>query len=123
MSWLTTVNAKGALPLLEAARMLLDDPDAWVQGAYAKDADGLPAHEMSPEACRWCLSGAIRALCPLDGGYPLALNRQTARRYLGIATGLPIPDFNDNATHAEVLAALDKAIELAMADAYPAGGA
>jgi hypothetical protein len=37
---------------------LLDKPEKWTQGAYAKDANGRIVSALSPEATCWDVSGA-----------------------------------------------------------------
>ena len=47
------------LDALKAVRALLDKPEKWTQGAYAKTRSGIYVASSSPNACKWCLSGAI----------------------------------------------------------------
>lgn len=44
---------------LRAVRTLLDTPDRWTQGAYARDSEGKIVSTLDPVAVRWCLDGAI----------------------------------------------------------------
>lgn len=39
----------------------------WHQGSLAKDSNGDPATPESPDACSWCLTGAIWAVCDHKG--------------------------------------------------------
>ena len=47
-------------------RELLDSPEKWIQGEFAVDASGHPVSEISPTACKWCLSGAVYHCYPSD---------------------------------------------------------
>mgnify|MGYP001559165452 CR=1 FL=1 len=44
---------------------LLDGPEKWTQGAFARDRRGEDVDSDRPEAVCWCLSGAITK-CHLD---------------------------------------------------------
>lgn len=80
---------------LKAARKLIERPDSWCQGTFLSN-DG-----------RRCASGAL-----VDVGASLCDTSYTA---LGFACGNSIVcEWNDapKRTHAEVLAAFDRAIEL-----------
>lgn len=46
---------------------LLDSPEKWCQGPYAEDASGEAVDERSPDACSWCLVGAISRCYMPDG--------------------------------------------------------
>lgn len=39
---------------------VLTDESKWCQHYYAKDKDGVPVSRLSPEACKFCLSGAMQ---------------------------------------------------------------
>ena len=99
---------------LIAARALIEDEERWTKGAMARDKNGAPCESGGTPVC-WCASGAIM-MCELK---KRSADSEGAMRYLREA--LPpwamrnVPQFNDNShtTHAEVLAAFDKAIDLA----------
>lgn len=38
---------------------LLSDPTKWIQGAFARDADGVNVSSQNKEAVCWCLQGAL----------------------------------------------------------------
>lgn len=38
---------------------LLDKPEKWCKGAYAKNAANEETHWQAPEASSWCLDGAL----------------------------------------------------------------
>lgn len=52
-------DAKIGREILEAAADLLSHPGAWAQGGGAFDSKGEPRVFDSPEACSWCLYGAL----------------------------------------------------------------
>jgi hypothetical protein len=96
---------------LEAVYRLIEKPENWTQGAYARSANGALDRHGDDEwvaedaaACQWCLLGA-GIKCGIDVGdmydklFPLA--REAPH------------EFNDNHTHAEVLALLKSAIDRA----------
>jgi hypothetical protein len=95
---------------LRAARALIEDPKHWTQGSYGLDSSG---HGVSTrrinEAVCFCSWGAlVRVGIDVIGG------RSAEERYLDMGMGnRGVGNFNDTHTHAEVLAAFDKAIELA----------
>lgn len=44
---------------LRRAKELISDPNAWTQGCFAEDADGLHVEPRDPSARTWCAVGAI----------------------------------------------------------------
>ena len=90
-----------AADVLTEARKLIEDPADWTQGEES-DGNG-----------RRC---AIRALADANGSDELlALTRPPSYRHLKAAMGdRMISAFNDSHSHAEVLAAFDRAIYLAL---------
>lgn len=38
---------------------LLATPDTWTQNAYAENACGIAVDARGPNACRWCIEGAL----------------------------------------------------------------
>lgn len=49
------------LALLLEAREMINDHDSWTVGENARDALHRSVYPGSPEACKWCLYGAIEA--------------------------------------------------------------
>lgn len=91
---------------LRAARVLIQDPVNWIQDQPAVDAFGELCASSSTRAVAWCSMGALTAV---------AVNlrqeiqaREALYRQLG---NIGIAEFNDNSSHAEVLALFDGAIE------------
>lgn len=84
---------------------LLADPDAWTQRADARDASGMSIAFDSPTAVCWCLYGAMHRCVPRDAW-------QEVGDALRAAAGpVALSQFNDQATHADVLALIERAKE------------
>lgn len=99
---------RDAVAVLREARKLLDR--GWCQGALALDDKGSKIYEKSPAACRWCLLGAIGAA----SNWRHAPSKK-AISMLRVSTEWEQPaNWNDapGRTQAEVLAAVDRAVEL-----------
>ncbi len=92
---------------LKDARKLIEKPENWTQGAAARAKDGGETYCEGVYAVCFCAVGAIRRSEP--GGCWGLLR---AADYLRDVCA-NIPEFNDNHTHAEVLAKFDEAIVLA----------
>jgi hypothetical protein len=95
--------------MLTEARSLIKK--GWTQGSFAKDVNGNEVDPKSSQAVSWCSLGAMEAACycPRDSRLPIL---DILRRAAGTCV---ISDWNDhpNTTKEEILAAFDKAIELA----------
>ena len=101
----------GAKQILIDARKLIEAPERWTQHTYAKTKNGLEVSSRDRRAVCWCSAGAYNKVTEdMDYSSPKALLAWDA---LVSATGI-VTKFNDTHTHAEVLAAFDKAIEMAV---------
>lgn len=95
--------------VLREARKLIERPEAWTRGAFARSSAQWPVASDDAEAACWCIHGAInrisRIACREDG----AMDAKIALRN---ALPASIALFNDDpsTTHADVLAAFDRAI-------------
>ncbi len=97
------------LEALKAARELISDPAKWTQGVLARDGEGAAVSPRSAEAVCWCAAGSLHKVLPA---------RTKPESFDAIYSSLeaisPNPVFyNDTHTHAEVMAMVDRAIEIA----------
>ena len=103
--------------LLTKAKAVIADPRRWVQGVYAKDAEGQVIGTLSPDAVCWCSLGALEKVAHEENTYS---THSTAAGYLSKVSDecgySGIPDFNDNSSHKIVMRAWDRAIFLAKED-------
>ena len=90
---------------LREARALIKR--GWCQGVPARDAKGNHVDLYGDEACKWCAWGAVRRVT--DSSIALAFLNQSCGKYSHIVT------FNEvrGRQKRQVLAAFDRAIELA----------
>ena len=87
---------------------LLESPDRWCQGASARNEKGDGIYSESPDACRWCIAGAILRIYGSLGCPAVYEKMQDA---LGLKRTDSLILFNDNrkTTHEQILAAAKKA--------------
>ena len=95
--------------VLRDAKALISDPAKWTQKAAARDIEGAEVAFGDEDAVCWCALGAIWRAVPNNDVETDAIFA------LSNAMGMGVPLFNDAHTHPEVLAAFDRAIELAEA--------
>lgn len=97
--------------ILRAARRLIEDPEHWARGAFARNQFGVSTGITSPTACSWCSIGALHKVS--DNAEEAKVHLKLAISQLHPSLGGEIADFNDlhSITHAEVLAVFDKAIQ------------
>ncbi len=105
------MNNTQIVAVLEAAKAKIATPAQWTQNDYAKDAEGNGVGSASASAVCFCSIGAMMAVT--DG----AACCWVAVKVLTDVVGGNIVYFNDakERTHAEVIAAWDKAIAIAKA--------
>ena len=105
--------------VLSRARELIDTPEKWIQGSAALDADDNRVHVYSKKACKFCLGGAIDRVRFYMGEKPVLYTEcrqwiydNNAKLHIYWARD-SIPAFNDHyeTTHADVLRAIDEAIQ------------
>ena len=94
---------------------LLEKPESWCQGMFAKTKEGIMVHPISPNASQWCISGAIHKVYRDDH----VLNSAELEAFRKLLDVLDYPNnfyasivgWNDDSkrTHAEVLALLKEA--------------
>lgn len=98
---------------LRAVRAVIDTPEKWTKGAFARKVNGDPGSYS--EAVCFCILGAIRVALSNN-----RFLRTDLRNHLRVALPNPIEhdaldDFNDapSTTHADVMALFDVAIKKA----------
>lgn len=106
---------KTAVEILKAARAVIEKPESWTKGYYAKAEDRTWTISNGPKAVCFCSIGAIEKATGkvhYGGGWPFEAEYML-RRAADVSN---IADFNDapERTHEEVLAIFDRAIELAV---------
>ena len=126
------MNATAPTPrdLLVEARTLIARPEAWTQGAAARDADGEPVGVEHEDAVSWCATGAIncamyRHADSLEVPPPLQRARERAGtiltdtvRALTLGHYTEATTYNDQTNHGCIVHAFD----IAIADADRLGG-
>lgn len=119
------VNLTRAIGVLEAGRQVIDRPNSWIKGWFAKDNQGNELEAIESGACRFCTVGAIYKAHDINSAEyskhkpPVAL----AFDYLGDAMSTDggmavVPDVNDHpkTKHKHVLMSFDFAILMAKDD-------
>lgn len=107
---------------LRAARKLIEKPESWTQGNYAKDSEGWSASvPWGDDAVCYCSAGAIYSASRSFGTEGAALAIDALRAAIGGNPNIPessVIAWNDalDRTYPEVLAAFDHAISLAKAN-------
>lgn len=108
-----------AVETLTKVRELLASPERWTQGFFARDSAGTICNFADANAACWCLSGALARVLPEDtdeheerydaaGEYLQAALPERSR-----TAGYIAWQDKPQRTHAEVLALVDRAIEIA----------
>ena len=99
--------------VLTEARNLISEPEHWIQGVYARDAQGLPTDWGSPEAVCWCVTGAILKAAAAIQEQSIEHHALVMRSIKELMFGIDsnIYTFNDSHNHAEVLEMIGRAIE------------
>jgi hypothetical protein len=94
--------------ILRRARAKIERSECWTQGNFAIDKDGCTVNPEDSAAVCWCGYGALINASgePLSNS-PMA---DAAQAVLENTVGVWFPDWQDDRTHAEVLAAFDRAI-------------
>lgn len=111
------VAERSTVEILRAARERITPVERWTTGVEARDAADHLVDADDPAAVKWCMAGAVYA----EGGdatsspsYGVTPMGRLLNRAIGSTGAGP---WNDSHTHEEVLAALDRAIQLAEQEA------
>lgn len=95
---------------MQAARDLIADPERWTQGAYARDEYGEGVDACDETAVCWCSIGALRKVFAEAECVPDSIHDAYKRISESFGVYGNLANKNDDYTHAQVLAAWDKAI-------------
>ena len=113
---------KTAVQTLREARALIEAPERWTRGELARDKNGDFCAPRSANAVCWCSEGAMKKVGRTVAAWRLlesaVPNRNITRFNDGTYKNKPLGKQPRPAPvrHRKVLAAFDKAIELAEAD-------
>jgi hypothetical protein len=88
--------------ILIAGRALIADPEHWTQGAIARNLENRSINSDRADACKFCSIGALNKCSTNKNSAPIIALMVTMEGNVSC--------FNDTHTHAEVLAAWDRAI-------------
>lgn len=108
--------ARAEAPIVTAADVLKRAASVlrrgWCRGELARDAAGKTVIPEAPEACAWCMAGAV-----FRARYELSVQHMDSGPVLRLArsvVGHPLPQWNDAQTDAAVvIAALERTARLA----------
>src|SRR5262245_12528162 len=100
---------------LKKVRELLGDASRWTRGTNARAADDRPVIWSHPEACKWCVNGALLKVFVIDpksDPYPESFNRAESvlAKCAGSLYDTGYIDANDTLEHPDVLKILDCAV-------------
>jgi hypothetical protein len=99
--------------ILIAARALIERPEDWCRGAYARSATGRECFPTSPHAKSRCGLGAVSAAMNMSVPYWMGARACLVEKALMAAIGgVDFGPWQDHATHTQVVAAFDRAISM-----------
>lgn len=99
---------------LVEARKLISNPANWTKNAFARNKHGDLAKVTSPTATCFCFVGAVTRVDPKNISRHMRFLRAKIapnippKRYVALAQA--VYNFNDNASHSELLAKIDELI-------------
>lgn len=96
---------------LVRARAVIQDPQRWTQGWFAKDSNGRECGSLDPEAVAWDMMGAVRRACVGEGPPVTSLIYACRRALQSAANGLELSYVNDFGSHRRVIETFDAAIK------------
>jgi hypothetical protein len=82
---------------VQRVAQLLSKPERWTKNHSALKADGVPVDPQNPEACAWCLSGALDAMKINGSADPAGFYKahKTITQVITDRGFSSIPSFND----------------------------
>ena len=103
-----------AISVIDTTLNILNAPEKWTQGEYARDKDGDPIDHHDPQATCWCLDGAFHKAMRINqcdyGSSPAVLTRHALRHSLNNPERTYV-EYNDhpNTTYNGIIALLNRA--------------
>jgi len=88
---------------------LFTDPKRWTTLAMARDKNGSPVHETSPDACCWCLLGGMNYVYPMQTDAAKTVRGKLQDVLIKSRQPSSITSFNDFHSPSEVLDLCKKA--------------
>ena len=100
--------------VLIAARSLIDHPNKWIKGNYAKDKNGVIVAVADRYAVCFCSKGAIIKTSSWDDIVQVEDDLNEATRLVtdGVFTSIILFNDHPQTTHDQILKVFDKAIEI-----------
>jgi hypothetical protein len=100
--------------LLTKAKKLIDKPKNWTQGAFARNEINIAVPVSAPNACQFCLLGAIERVCALNNAWPHEVVNEiydASAKVFGASIGLT--SLNDRAQdHEELMEKIDRILKV-----------
>jgi hypothetical protein len=102
--------------ILIDARKLIEKPENWTKGVFARNKAGVPVWTSAPDACSFC---AIGAIAKVNGASELWERESLGVSYLNKVCqkkrGMELAQYNNSryVSHADILRLFDTAIESA----------
>jgi hypothetical protein len=100
--------------LLTKAKKLIDKPKNWTQGAFARNEINIAVPISAPNACQFCLMGAIERVCALNNVQSHEVTNEiydASTRIFGVNIGLT--SLNDRAQdHEELMENIDRILKV-----------
>lgn len=103
--------------ILRSAKKLIENPENWCKGVYAKNSCGKTVSYLSPDATSWCAMGAILKMGGSEHEYRLlctaALGMPRCLAFTSINGSYSAASLNDACGHEVVMTMFDQAIFMA----------
>jgi hypothetical protein len=100
---------KTAKDIFTEAFALVRNPETWTQGDWARNAEGEYVYADDPGAVCWCSSGAVLRAMEAGCFSPNGPDMAVINALCADVGDWKIAHFNDTHTHAEVVAAWERA--------------
>lgn len=100
------------------AMALLESPDRWTKNVYARNKEGAAVMSTDPDACQFCMLGALEVFTTFDQDTYKKARLQLLDVAQNETESYSVPNLNDhsNTKHSQVLQAMTAAVFYALAD-------